>query len=552
MEGIAGFKEIAPYLENPLVLIGFVLFLFFGIPLALLKAGILPPLTPRTGGKVVRSFLSYGFVIALLVIALGFAYALFQAHLQHDPDVQKGHAEATRLQGLVEMAKGFCQHPDMAGLDEAARRDVVRACAQAVVALTKVSAPEPQKEEALARLEKGDTQGAKVLFKAVLERKSAEGKASNLEAAEAARHLGALAFYDNTWEALAAYLRAVELDPNNPEGWNRLGHLLARTGELNQAEAAYEKVKTIAESQGDQQGLAVAYFNLGTVYQTRGDLAQAETMYRQALAIDEALGHKEGMANAYSTLGMVYKTRGDLAQAETMYKRALGIYEALGHKEGMANAYGNLGIAYDKRGNLAQAETMYRQALAIFKALGRKEGMANTYSNLGILYRIRGDLAQAETMHGQALAINEALGRKEGMANAYSNLGMVYKTRGDLAEAETMYRQALAIFKAMGRKEGMAYAYSNLGDGYMFRGNLAQAEAMYRQALAIFEAMGHKEGMAADYGNLGIVYQIRGDLAQAETMHRKSIELYGELGMTEDTQRIQGLLDAIETMEASR
>src|SRR5690606_25841510 len=154
---------------NPVGVVVFVLFLFFVLLLDLLNEGILPSLTPRTVGQVVRSFLRYGSVIALLLNVLEFAYACYQALLHHDAEFQKGHAEAARLQGLVEMAKGFCQHPDMAGLDEAARRDVVRACAQAVVALTKVSAPEPQKEEALARLEKGDTQGAKVLFKAVLE-----------------------------------------------------------------------------------------------------------------------------------------------------------------------------------------------------------------------------------------------------------------------------------------------------------------------------------------------------------------------------------------------
>ncbi|WP_004175343.1 hypothetical protein [Nitrosospira lacus] len=218
MEEITVFKEVAPYLTNPLVLVGFVLLLFFGIHRALLKAGILPPLTPHTGGKVVQSFLRDGFVIALAVIILGFGFAFYQEHFQHDPNVLKSRTETTRLEGLVEMAKGFCQHPKTIAFDEGARRDVIRACAKAVVALAQANVPEPQKEDALAKLEKGDAQGAKALFQAVLEHKSAEGKASNLEAAEAARNLGALAFYDNTKKVLAAYRRAVELDPNNPDG----------------------------------------------------------------------------------------------------------------------------------------------------------------------------------------------------------------------------------------------------------------------------------------------------------------------------------------------
>ena len=131
---------------------------------------------------------------------------------------------------------GYCQHIEKNALDEAGRREVIHACNKAVIALTQIPVPETQKEDALARLEKGDAQGAKALFQAVLERKSAEGKTANLEAADAARNLGALAFYDDTEEALAVYRKAVELDPDNLDGLNQLGHLLVRIGELNDAE----------------------------------------------------------------------------------------------------------------------------------------------------------------------------------------------------------------------------------------------------------------------------------------------------------------------------
>lgn len=77
METLQAFKEIAPYLTHPLVLIGFVLLLFFGIHRTLLKAGILPPLNTRASSKVVRILLRYGFVIAILVIVLGFTLVFF-------------------------------------------------------------------------------------------------------------------------------------------------------------------------------------------------------------------------------------------------------------------------------------------------------------------------------------------------------------------------------------------------------------------------------------------------------------------------------------------
>ena len=81
-------------------------------------------------------------------------------------------------------------------------------------------------------------------------------------------------------------------------------------GHLDEAVDAYNQVRALGTISDDQDMLAVAYGNLGFVYEMRGDLAQAEAMYRKALELNEALGHKKGMANAYNNLGNVYQMRG--------------------------------------------------------------------------------------------------------------------------------------------------------------------------------------------------------------------------------------------------
>src|SRR5581483_4110886 len=73
-----GFEKVAPFLTHPLVLIGFVVLLFFGMVRALLKANIIQPLPRSTGGRIVFAFLRYGFVIALVVILLGFALEAYR------------------------------------------------------------------------------------------------------------------------------------------------------------------------------------------------------------------------------------------------------------------------------------------------------------------------------------------------------------------------------------------------------------------------------------------------------------------------------------------
>ena len=345
-------------------------------------------------------------------------------------------------------------------------------------------------DEALALLAEGQTGAAEAVLREVKERRKAEGAEALKEAAAAARHIGALAFLHDTEKALVAYREAVDLDPDNADGWNRLGQLLHRRGDLDNAEKALRRVLALGNRVDDQELLSIATGNLGILYYTRGDLDRAEAMYEKSLEIEEALGRKEGMANQYGNLGLLYKTRGDLDRAEEMYKKGLEIDEALGRKEGMAAHYGNLGSLYKTRGDLDHAEEMYEKSLEIDEALGRKEGMASNYGDLGSLYLTRGDLDRAEEMYRKNLEIEKALGRKEGMANNYTAQGLLYSTRGDLDRAEEMYEKSLALNETLGSKEGMASNYGNLGALYETRGDLDRAEEMYEKSLTLFREVG--------------------------------------------------------------
>jgi hypothetical protein len=92
----------------------------------------------------------------------------------------------------------------------------VRALTEAVTALTRQKGLDSV--NALAQLRENNTEEAETIFAAILERKVAEGQVAYQQAAEAARHLGALAFLHDTAKALTAYRRAVELDPANMDG----------------------------------------------------------------------------------------------------------------------------------------------------------------------------------------------------------------------------------------------------------------------------------------------------------------------------------------------
>ena len=400
-----------------LVLIGLALLLVFGVYRVLIRSGILPPVDRRQSG------LRYGFWIAALLIALGIAYAAYKTHRETQPAIGNAEAASTAIAGLRKELDGK-------GLRKQEYQDQIKALTKTVQALAKKQ-DAPGVKEALAALAEGQTEAAKAIFAKTFEAKAVEGAAANREAAEAARHLGALAFLDDTEEALRWYRRAVDLDPANADGWNQLGHLYHRTGPLDQAEAAFRKVVTLGEANGDMEAIAAGTGNLRLIYRTRRELDRAEEVYKKALAIEEKLGRQEGMARNYGNLGLIYRKRGELDRAEEMYKKALAIEEKLGRQEGMANQYGNLGILYQTRGELDRAEEMYKKALAIEEKLGRQEGMANQYSNLGILYQTRGELDRAEEMLKKSLAIFKAIGAKPRAKQVQTWLDTLNKSRRD-------------------------------------------------------------------------------------------------------------------------
>ena len=369
MDKIEAFTNLAIYLKDPLVLVGFLLLLFFGIHRTLIKSGIILPLSARAGSKILQILLRYGFLIAIAVIVLGFALAFFRTHRETLPYVDVNQI-VTKLVSTHQKELGVYRKREETYQEE------IKSLTNAVEALAKRREQPKERasiDDALKKLAMGDTGAAEKIFQEILESRVSKGKEAYKEAAEAARHLGALAFLHDTEKALSAYQRSVQLDPENAESWNRLGHLLERAGRLNEAEKAYCNVEALGITMDDSSLKAVAYGNMGNIYAIRGDLDRALEMYGKALAIDEELGRKEGMASAYGNIGIIYKTRGDLDRALEMYGKSLAIEKELGRKEGMASDYGNIGIIYKTRGDLDKAEEVWKRSLQLFEAIGAKD-----------------------------------------------------------------------------------------------------------------------------------------------------------------------------------
>jgi tetratricopeptide (TPR) repeat protein len=308
----------------------------------------------------------------------------------------------------------------------------------------------PNLGRALAELADGKTATARDLLAQRAAKMETAGLESLQQAAESYRHLGALAYLDDTDAALAAYQRATELDPDDPDGWNRLGRLRHRIGDLENAEAALQAVLRLGIASGSPGWQAVGCGNLGNVYRTWERFDQAAEMYEKAFEIDQRLGRRSGMANAYGSLGDIHRIRGDLEQAVDMYEKALELSRELGSQEGVARSYDGLASVLLMLEDFDLAEGLYQESLRLFEELRDEQGLAATYGNLGIVYQARDDFPRAIEMHEMALALNKELGHKHGMATNHINLGLVHKLSGDLSSARGAWTRARDLYAEVG------------------------------------------------------------------------------------------------------
>tara|TARA_B100000780_G_C21124911_1_gene456138 strand:+ start:99 stop:1016 length:918 start_codon:yes stop_codon:yes gene_type:complete len=66
------FENIAPYLKDPLVLIGFFMFIVFLLLRVIIKQNIIPTLTKKDGFSFLKTILLYGFIFGIVLMTLGF------------------------------------------------------------------------------------------------------------------------------------------------------------------------------------------------------------------------------------------------------------------------------------------------------------------------------------------------------------------------------------------------------------------------------------------------------------------------------------------------
>ncbi len=289
-----------------------------------------------------------------------------------------------------------------------------------------------KEQQAVALIHQGKLQEAGAIYKELI----TEGTKDHIVYG----HLAAIYLMEGRHkESIQLLQKALEINPDYPEGHNDLGIALKAQGDLQAAIASYNTALQLKPNY--PQG----HNNLGIALKEQGDLQAAIASYNTALQL------KPNFPEAHNNLGIALKEQGDLQAAIASYITAFEL------KSNFPEAHNNLGNALKAQGDLDVAIASYNKALQL------KPNYPEAHNNLGNAFKAQGDLTAAIASYNTALQL------KPNYPEAHNNLGIALQEQDELDAAIASYNTALQL------KPNFPDAHYNLGNALKAQGDLHAA-----------------------------------------------------------------------------
>jgi len=221
-------------------------------------------------------------------------------------------------------------------------------------------------------------------------------------------------------EAAARVEEALRADEQILEGWALLGSLHTKARRYDAAVAAYKRALALdPDNHSATSGLALAYKEMGR-------LEEAKAGFERARELDPRPGR------TYWQLADIAMRQGRAGEAESLLKHALEL------KVDRPTYLQKLGESYLEMKRYAEAEARLREALAL------RPDLAAGHYDLALVHEARGEEKKAAAEYEAELARDPKAHR------AAFNLGQLLLRTGRPAEAAERFRQSLAVQEGFG------------------------------------------------------------------------------------------------------
>lgn len=464
------FARIAPYLEHPLVLVGFSIFLFFSLLFLILRLKILPPISSRASSKLVPRIVTFGFVIAILVIVLGFSFEILRVH--------EG-AELNKIPNVIASqflsARNIQETPN----NQEAISTLMGVIEDLLSLKTKPNG-DADISAALNSLSKGDSTTAKNVFKELLDKKIATINVQRREASQISADLAALYYFDDLKVANNYYEKSINFDPSNLDAWVNLGRVKYELGDWAGAELAWKQVIARGRSRQDFSYLFNAYTQLAFEMMNRGD-GEKSKVY---------------MCDLQNLLN----SRSEFVAANGGKRFSCNFSD-----EQFASA-----VDYKK--------DLQRKVSSSLKKARIEQSDLDSFVQLGNIYIAEKSIANAHEILYRAMNIANQFHYSVALEKIYMTIGGMYYAQNDLDDAGFYYRSAIRLCSIRNNWLCVAECYAEMGNVFYMAGMDGNAEAIYKRSLALYQKFGFEPGVATVATNLKYIYKNSKDNANYKKM----------------------------------
>jgi class 3 adenylate cyclase/tetratricopeptide (TPR) repeat protein len=320
-----------------------------------------------------------------------------------------------------------------------------------------------------------------------------------------------------------------------------LGEVLVLNVETDRAERVLDEALAGAERAGDQ-GLA-AHATLGKLELRLDSPDRGPERYRadvqRVLSLLEGLGDEQGQSRAWRLLGLDSYLRCQIGRAEDEFQRAVEHARVAGDRRVEAgNLYALVQAAF--WGPTPVAEGIRRCQEIRGRAEGSYRVEMAALHTLAALHAMAGRIDQARALGEEAAQIAGKLGPSRFAAICAQFLGQVELLAGDPAAAERWLRWGAGILERMGERGLRAEMTANLARALAAQGR--DDEAMELAGLSGELAV--RDDLYSQVerrGPLALVLAGRGRLDEAERLAAEAVELAADTDML--AMRAGALLD---------
>lgn len=175
------------------------------------------------------------------------------------------------------------------------------------------------------------------------------------------------------------------------------------TPDYGQAVALFDQAEAILANHVDDNRLEWLRLAYGDRARIHGDLDKAQAIYQRCADLAQANGHPEALSSARGNLGRLELLRGNYDRAAELISETVKTARRLGNQMGLAEWLVQIGTLEMFRGNLPTAEAHLNEALTIWLDAQQHQGVGHAQHMLAYVALERGDVPAATQLVYAAL-----------------------------------------------------------------------------------------------------------------------------------------------------